>query len=69
MLIAPTRIEKSNQVFILGATPNNPALWGKTSCMLLRGWFGIQEFYFSITVLRCGADQKRDFYIGGSLFR
>lgn len=28
MLIASTRIEK-NQVFILGATPNNPALWDK----------------------------------------
>ena len=29
--------------------------------MLLRGWFGMQGFYFSITVLRCDTDQERGF--------
>lgn len=40
MLITPTRIEKY-QVFILGATPNNPALWDRDTIFTILSLFSI----------------------------
>ena len=50
MLITPTRIEKY-QVFVLGATPNNPALWGKDTILSLFIAFPVNNYSYIHSVM------------------